>query len=68
MTLHDYLETSGRTLTEVALAAGVSTSRLSQLRNATSWPADLALKIEAVTGGQLNASFLSDTIAKARAA
>ena len=68
MTLHNYLNDSKRTLTEVALAAGVSTGRLSQLRHATSWPADLALKIEAVTDGALNASFLSDTVAKARAA
>ena len=68
MTLDSYLQASGKSLKEVALAVGVSSARLSQLRHETSWPAELALDIERVTDGALNASFLSATVAKARAA
>lgn len=69
MTLNDYLETTGaKSLTALALEIGVSKGRLSQLRNATEWPPDLALRAEDATGGALNASSLSDVVAKARAA
>lgn len=68
MTLDHYLKSTGKTLKEVALAAGVSSARLSQLRHLKEWPADLALEIERVTEGVLNASSLSHTVARARAA
>ena len=67
MTLDTYLDRPGAmTLTALAGEVGVSKSRLSQLRDKTDWPADLALKIEGATGGALNASLLSPTVAKAR--
>lgn len=67
MTLNTYLERKGaKTLTALATEMGVSKGRLSQLRNSTDWPADLALKVESVTGGALNASVLSSIVARAR--
>ncbi len=67
MTLDGYLERPGAmTLTKLAGEIGISKSRLSQLRNSTDWPAELALAIESKTGGALNASLLSPTVAKAR--
>ena len=67
MTLDGYLERPGAmTLTKLAADIGVSKSRLSQLRNSTDWPAELALVAESKTGGALNASILSPTVAKAR--
>ena len=69
MTLNDYLNRAGaKSLTELALELGVSKGRLSQLRNASEWPPDLALRLEDATAGALNASSLSDVVAKARAA
>lgn len=69
MTLDTYLRRDGaKTLTAIADEIGVSKGRLSQLRNATEWPPELALKVEAATQGALSASKLSAVIAQARAA
>lgn len=69
MTLDTYLSTgSAKTLTALSAEVGISKGRLSQLRNSTDWPPELAMKIEAATGGSLNASVLSSVIAQARAA
>lgn len=53
-------------LTDLARELGVSKGRLSQLRKSTDWPPELALAVESKTGGALNASILSPTVAKAR--
>lgn len=53
-------------LTKLAAEIGISKGRLSQLKSATEWPPELALKAERVTGGQLCASALSSVIAEAR--
>jgi DNA-binding transcriptional regulator YdaS (Cro superfamily) len=67
MTLETYLSRKdAMTLTALAAVLGVSKGRLSQLRKSTDWPAELALAAESKTGGALNASSLSPTIAKAR--
>lgn len=67
MTLSQYLERADSpSLTDLSVKLGVSKGRLSQLRDATDWPPDLALKIEAETGGILDASLLSPIIARAR--
>lgn len=67
MTLDAYLKRQGAMkLTELAIALGVSKSRLSQLRESTNWPAELALAIEQKTGGALNASQLCPVVEKAR--
>ena len=67
MTLTQYLETEGApSLTELSARLRVSKGRLSQLREATDWPPDLALKAEEETAGALNASDLSPIIARAR--
>lgn len=67
MTLDTYLGREGAmSLTALAAELGVSKGRLSQLRKSTDWPAELALAVESKTGGALNASVLSPTIAKAR--
>jgi DNA-binding transcriptional regulator YdaS (Cro superfamily) len=69
MTLNEYLERAGsKSLTALSGEVGVSKGRLSQLRNATEWPPELALKIEAATNGMLSATQLSGVIAQARAA
>ena len=69
MTLHEYLERpDAMTLTALAETVGCSKSRLSQLRNARDWPPELALKIEAATGGAVSATHLSGIVAQARAA
>ena len=69
MTLDTYLDgPDAKSLTVLSLEVGVSKGRLSQLRNRTDWPADLALKVEAATGGAVNASDLCHVIARARAA
>lgn len=69
MTLDTYLASpNAKSLTALSLELGVSKSRLSQLRNLKEWPPELALKIEKATDGALSASFLSDVVAKARAA
>lgn len=69
MTLSDYLTAPGaKTLTALSLEVGVSKGRLSQLRDLTEWPAELALKIEKATDGALNATDLSKVVADARAA
>ena len=67
MTLDTYLSRAdAKSLTALSVAIGVSKGRLSQLRNARDWPAELALKAEAATEGVLNASALSPVIAQAR--
>ncbi|MBY8333150.1 hypothetical protein [Qipengyuania pacifica] len=67
MTLHKYLQRAdAMSLTQLATEMGVSKSRLSQLRNSSDWPAELALNAESKTGGALNASQLCPVIAKAR--
>ncbi len=68
-TLNDYLKRAGaKSLTELSLEVGISKSRLSQLRNSTEWPPELALKIEQATAAALDASKLSAVVAQARAA
>jgi len=68
MTLDDYLnKLASPSLTELSATLGVSKGRLSQLRNSTDWPAELAMLVEEKTGGALSASILSPTVAKARA-
>jgi hypothetical protein len=69
MTLDAYLKKRGaKSLTDLSRELSVSKSRLSQLRFETTWPPDLALKIEAATAGAMNASKLSEVVARARAA
>lgn len=67
MTLDTYLDRAdAKSLTALSLEIGVSKGRLSQLRNSTDWPGDLALRIEEATDGALSASALSPVIARAR--
>ena len=67
MTLDTYLERAGsKTLTALSVEMGVSKGRLSQLRNSTDWPPELAMRAEIATDGSLNASALSPVIAQAR--
>lgn len=67
MTLDSYLKRKdAMTLTALAVELGVSKGRLSQLRKASDWPPELALAAESKTGGALNASTLSQIVAKAR--
>ena len=66
-TLDDYLRRKdAKRVTELSQELGVTAGRISQLRNATEWPPELALKIEAATNGFLSASKLSQVIAAAR--
>lgn len=68
-TLATYLASKGaKKPAELCLELGISKGRLSQLRNETAWPPELALKLEEATGGAINASDLSEVVAKARAA
>lgn len=67
MTLSEYLQApDAPSLTDLSVKLGISKGRLSQLRDATDWPPDLALKAEEETNGALNAAELSPTIARAR--
>ncbi len=67
MTLDAYFNgREGKTLTQLSVELGVSKARLSQLRNSTDWPPDLALKVEKATASAVNASDLSHVIARAR--
>ena len=67
MTLDAYLKRpDAMSLTQLASELGISKGRLSQLRKPVDWPAELALAAESKTGGALNASVLSSTVAKAR--
>jgi len=69
MTLSTYLEgASALTLTELSMKLGVSKGRLSQLRDDTNWPPDLALRAEEETAGALDASSLSPIVFRARQA
>ncbi len=69
MTLDAYLSTDGaKSLTAISIEVGISKGRLSQLRNATDWPPELALKVERATEGLVCASDISPVIAQARAA
>lgn len=45
---------------------GISKGRLSQLRDSTDWPPELAMTAEEKTNGALDAAELSPVIAKAR--
>lgn len=66
-TLSDYLASEGAmSLTALSAAVGVSKARLSQLRDSREWPGDLALNVERETGGLVDASTLSPTVARAR--
>lgn len=68
MTLDAYLSREGsKSLTALSEEIGVSKGRLSQLRDGTNWPPELALKAEEATGGALDASELCPVIARARA-
>lgn len=67
MTLDTYLKRpNAKSLTELSVEIGVSKGRLSQLRDAEEWPAELALKVEAATGGAINASAISKLVRDAR--
>jgi DNA-binding transcriptional regulator YdaS (Cro superfamily) len=69
MTLDAYLKRpDAMKLTDLALAANISKGRLSQIKGGEPCPPDLALRIEAATGGIVSASDLSHVIARARAA
>lgn len=69
MTLDTYLKRDGaKALTALSIEMGVSKARLSQLRNSTDWPPDLALRVEQATKGDISASDLSHVIARARGA
>ncbi len=65
MTIKEYAKAQGLTLRDMAERLEVHPSRLSQLEG-TAWPAELALKVEEVTGGAVSASDLSPVVAKAR--
>ncbi len=67
MTLSTYLKSpDALSLTELSLKLDVSKGRLSQLRDKTDWPPDLAMKAEQATEGALDAGSLSPTVARAR--
>ncbi len=67
MSLKSYLASEGAlTLTSLSVEIGVSKGRLSQLKGADEWPAELALKAERATAGALDASALSRIIREAR--
>ena len=66
-TLATYLSRAGsKKLTDIATAVGISKGRLSQLRDKTDWPPQLALDVEAATNGGVDASELSAIVASAR--
>jgi len=68
MTLQDYLNRpDAKKRNELCEGLGISAGRLSQLRDETEWPPELALKLEAVTDGIISASAISSVVAKARA-
>lgn len=67
MTLDAYLSADGaKSLTALSAEIGISKGRLSQLRHATEWPPELAMKVETATDGALSASILSSVVAQAR--
>lgn len=67
MNLDVYLKRpEAMSLSRLADLIGVSKGRLSQLRNSTDWPPELALAVEEKTDGDVSASVLSPTVAKAR--
>ncbi len=55
-------------LTDLSARLSISKGRLSQLRDATDWPPDLALRAEEETSGAIDAADLSPVIARARKA
>tara|TARA_Y100000114_G_scaffold153717_2_gene174288 strand:+ start:37853 stop:38092 length:240 start_codon:yes stop_codon:yes gene_type:complete len=72
MTLEEYLAAPGAmNLTELSEAVQVSKGRLSQLRakdgEAPDFPPELAMKLERVTGGMIDASAVSSIVKDARA-
>ena len=67
MDLETYLaRPDAMNMTALSSAIGVTKARLSQLRNSRDWPPHLALKVEAQTGGLIDASALSPIILEAR--
>lgn len=67
MTLAAYLERpDAKSLTTLAGEIGISKGRLSQLRLSREWPPELALRVEQMTGGGVNASDICPVIAQAR--
>ena len=67
MDFHEYLAAEDAlSLTALAERIGVSIGRLSQLKKSGGWTADLAMDIEAATGGKIDAARLSPTVARAR--
>jgi DNA-binding transcriptional regulator YdaS (Cro superfamily) len=67
MDLDAYLAVPGaKSLTALSAEVGISKGRLSQLRHATDWPPELALKIERATSGKIDAGVISPIIAEAR--
>ena len=67
MDLDAYLaEPGAQSLTALSAAVGISKGRLSQLRRATDWPAELAMRIERATDGAVDAGRLSPVVAEAR--
>jgi plasmid maintenance system antidote protein VapI len=69
MTLTEYLKREGLSLQTFGEKVGVSKGRLSQLNNpGADWPADLALRVETETNGEIDAGELSSIIARARPA
>ena len=67
MTLDQYLKLEGSlSLTQLSHDVSISKGRLSQLRESTDWPPDLALRVESATAGIVNASMISPTVALAR--
>jgi DNA-binding transcriptional regulator YdaS (Cro superfamily) len=68
MTLSAYfLRPDAMNASQLASAIGISKGRISQLRDSTEWPPELALSVERATGGAVSASDLSPIIAQARA-
>ncbi len=67
MTLETYLKRpDAKSLTELSRILGITKGRMSQLRKSREWPAELAMLAEERTGGLLDASALSATVARAR--
>jgi len=67
MNLDTYLRKPGsKRLTDLAMEAGVTPGRLSQLRESLDWPPQLAMAVEAATDRVLDAAILSPVVAQAR--
>jgi DNA-binding transcriptional regulator YdaS (Cro superfamily) len=66
MTLTSYLSAETGRLSRLAEACGVSAGRISQIRHGNGCSASLALKIEAITEGVVDAASLSKDVALTR--